>query len=72
MKKYILVDNNDYFRSPGKGPDMDIYDDITDLYRSHFHEEDFDNLKCCANPGVFSSRNSNKNLEEVISSVKRF
>jgi len=41
MKKYILVDNNDYFREPGEGPDMNIFDDVTELYREHFQEEDF-------------------------------
>jgi len=41
MKKYILVNNRDYFREADE-PEMDIYDDVTELYREYFQEEDFD------------------------------
>jgi len=54
MKKYILVNNRDYFRE-ANGPKINIYNDVIELYRKHFQDVDFggeDFESCLLNYGI--------------------
>jgi len=44
MKKYIIIDNNDYFPDDGDVPIMSIYDSLKELFQNTFDKDEVDNF----------------------------